>query len=180
MISEATLYILQKLYNTDDIKNISLLSRNERRLDPDGETELERIMRICRVNRFAHIKQILEHLKAFFNIEELVSSTRKTFAFSLLDKFRLPGKRPDRPEAAAGGYNTTILTLFKKMLQYVGLSYSDNTLVSMVKAISHYDFETQKQSIDKFLETVRSDSSIRKINNPAAYLRGIANNIHTA
>lgn len=176
---KATLYILQRLYNEDDIKNINFLSRNERRTSPEGETELERIMRICRVNRFAHIKQIITKLRAFFSIEEIQSpTTKKTFQFSLLNKFRLPGKKSSLDQPATE-INRTIHSTLTKLLSYYAdyTNYTTDAITKMAKAISAYDYQTQKAAVDRFIRQLKSGN---KPDNAPGYLRTIAESIQTA
>lgn len=175
---KATLYILQKLYNEHDSKNINFLSRSERKTTPEEKTEFEIIMKICRINRFAHIKQILSKLKAFFHIDEVRSFTRKTFNFSLHEQFRLPSKRRNTASTQNADYNTTIHTLLRKMLDNVNTKLSDNVIMSMVKAINSFDFNTQKAAIDQLVQVI-STGKFKKINNHASYLKGIALNLQT-
>lgn len=177
---KAVLYILHKLYHENEARNINFLSRSERRSDPEGKTEFERIMRICHINRFAHMRQILDRLKGFFHIEELINTTRKTFRFSILDRFRSAPGRPEKltdAPSASTSYNQTIVTLLRKMLENIHRQLDTSTLISMAKAIAQYDFQTQKAAIDQFVYSLLSG---KKVVNPASYLRGIAINLQGA
>lgn len=178
---KAMLYILQRLYNENDTKNINFLSRSERRTSPEGETELERIMRICRINRFAHLKQIMDKLRAFFSIEEIHSpTTKKTFRFAILDKFRLPGKHPvTDPDQPAAEINRTIHSTLTKLIDYYAENahYTAEAITKMAKAISSYDYTTQKAAVDRFLRQLKAGN---KPANAPGYLRSIAESIQTA
>lgn len=171
---KAVYYFLYDLKNdaTEQAK-ISLKSRSERRtqVSEDEELSIEKLMRILKVNRRAHVLRVMEKIKKLFHFEELKKTiTPWTFMFKLHKQYRSE-KRTKAPQATPV-INQTDLNAIRREFKYRKMKLSDEDAHNMAQVISPFNKHVRQRAITQIAKQIDNGYDVKK--NIAGLLKKIA------